>query len=188
MREKLIDMVKAGHVEQVVELCRSIGESVDLSGANLRGDNLSGADLTAANLAGADLRWAKLIRTDLTRANLEGANLKGANLKGARYDAETRWPEGFDFKNCGAIGPGANLNDADPEGLGFSGTPVSGSNLKAVKPKEAQQKKANLRGSKQTTADLSRLNLKGNKFGTVAGQANAPANPSAKASTPKPET
>ncbi|PON16428.1 hypothetical protein C2W62_18535 [Candidatus Entotheonella serta] len=47
----------------------------NLSGANLRSVNLSGADLWGADLSRADLSWA--------------------NLDNIRYDADTRWPDGF---------------------------------------------------------------------------------------------
>mgnify|MGYP002855351604 CR=1 FL=1 len=48
-------------------------------------ENLSEADLCEADLGG----W--------TGANPKGANLlKGVNLSGAKYNADTKWPEGFD--------------------------------------------------------------------------------------------
>jgi uncharacterized protein YjbI with pentapeptide repeats len=80
----------------------------DLTGANLAGAGLNRADLTGANLVGAILAGAYLIRAGLNRADLTGANLSvadltGANLTEARYDSQTKWPEGFDYKNSGAI-------------------------------------------------------------------------------------
>ena len=88
----------------------------DLTAANLRGANLYAADMTCAqlpmaNLCEADLRQATLYGADLYGADLrnaalEGAwlggadlceaNLAGSRLKHALYDADTRWPEGFD--------------------------------------------------------------------------------------------
>ena len=51
----------------------------------MNGANLSEADLCEADLGG----W--------TGANPKGANLlKGVNLSGAKYNADTKWPEGFD--------------------------------------------------------------------------------------------
>ena len=32
-----------------------------------------------------------------------GANPKGANLSGAKYNADTKWPEGFDPAAAGAV-------------------------------------------------------------------------------------
>jgi uncharacterized protein YjbI with pentapeptide repeats len=51
----------------------------------------------------AYLRGAILRGADLSCANLDGAWLRYADLRGARYDAETRWPAGFDPAARGAI-------------------------------------------------------------------------------------
>jgi hypothetical protein len=97
----------------------------DLSGANLVGVDLWHTNLQHARLRQADLAGAALIGTDLRGADLRGADLSGAKLfltpadllkwppggppppdphhprniltlTGARYDAATRWPQGFD--------------------------------------------------------------------------------------------
>ena len=47
--------------------------------------------LKGADLRGANLRWA----------NLRGANLRGADLREAKYNANTKWPEGFDPVTAG---------------------------------------------------------------------------------------
>jgi uncharacterized protein YjbI with pentapeptide repeats len=78
-----------------------------LLGANLQGARLISADLRGAilhrvDLQDADLGMADLRGADLRRANLEGAKLAGANLDGARYNADTKWPDGFDPKGTGA--------------------------------------------------------------------------------------
>lgn len=59
---------------------------VDMFGVNLRGADLRGADLSGVSILAADLREA---------------DLQGANLRGAIYDAETRFPEGFDPRSRG---------------------------------------------------------------------------------------
>jgi Pentapeptide repeats (8 copies) len=64
-----------------------------LEGAQFWGAVLSNAKLEHAHLAGANLRGAKL----------DGASLKNADLKGAIFDWDTKWPEGFDARGCGAI-------------------------------------------------------------------------------------
>lgn len=96
-------------------LCRSELRAADLRGADLRDlwltaarlsqadlqrARLSRADLTDARLAGADLRAVDLREATLAGADLRGADLRGAVLQGAdlteaRWDARTRWPEGF---------------------------------------------------------------------------------------------
>jgi Pentapeptide repeats (8 copies) len=85
--------------------------SANLDGALLGGASLEGAHLDGANLKGAWLQWSILKGADLKKANLEsaqlwgtnlrGANLDGAQLQGATYDADTVWPDGFDWKAAG---------------------------------------------------------------------------------------
>jgi hypothetical protein len=87
-------------------------QGADLTGVDLRGVNLRGAILSGCSLCNADLRGADLTGADLSDARLDGAKFKGAclsavdasrarglasaDLTGARYDAQTRWPDGFD--------------------------------------------------------------------------------------------
>jgi hypothetical protein len=87
--------------------------AVDLSGARLSGTTLRGARLSKVILKGADLTHADLSRAVLNGAVLQGAKLQGANLtaadltgaelKDALYDAQTRWPTGFDPQQHGAL-------------------------------------------------------------------------------------
>jgi uncharacterized protein YjbI with pentapeptide repeats len=56
----------------------------------------------AAVLRRAGMEGADLTRADLRGADLTGADL-GADLGDARYDANTRWPAGFDPRKHGAI-------------------------------------------------------------------------------------
>ena len=78
-----------------------------LTGADLRNADLSNTDLRETALTGSDLRGADLSGADLREAKLVGANLSTARLsrtwlQGARYDAPTRWPQGFDPKSHSA--------------------------------------------------------------------------------------
>lgn len=66
--------------------------------AILRREDLSGKDLRGVDLRGADVREARLIGTDL-----RGARLDAARFDGARYDSATKWPEGFDAADSGAV-------------------------------------------------------------------------------------
>ena len=63
-------------------------QNADLSGMDLSGANLKDANLQDANLqaVGDDLQW-----------------LADANLQGAIYDSTTRFPDGFDVGQSGAI-------------------------------------------------------------------------------------
>jgi uncharacterized protein YjbI with pentapeptide repeats len=83
-------------------------------GANLRGANLGSADMEAVFLPNADLRGATLSGSDMNSARLTGADLRGADLRrttdlgtgdltGARYNAQTRWPQGFNPVKAGAV-------------------------------------------------------------------------------------
>jgi hypothetical protein len=83
-------------------------ERTNLEGANLGGANLGRTNLGGANLEKANLWWADLGGADLGRTNLEGANLRGvdlsrANLSGATYKADTKWPDGFNPEQAGAV-------------------------------------------------------------------------------------
>jgi uncharacterized protein YjbI with pentapeptide repeats len=102
--------------ERGVVLCRvdrNTLEGADLSGTNLPYAALTGANLHLASLRrarlwgaeliGADLRGADLRGANLGHANLEGAKLAGINLDGCRYNASTRWPDGFDPSEWGAL-------------------------------------------------------------------------------------
>jgi hypothetical protein len=72
--------------------------SSNTMGLSLRGQDLRGEDLKDAFLDDVDLS-----DTDLRGVDLSGASLDGAHLAGARYDAQTRWPEGFDPAQHGAV-------------------------------------------------------------------------------------
>lgn len=75
----------------------------DLADAFLSDADLSDADLRGVDFAGADLDGAILTNADLRGANLESANLTNVRLLRARYDAHTRWPQGFDPVKAGAV-------------------------------------------------------------------------------------
>jgi uncharacterized protein YjbI with pentapeptide repeats len=102
-------------------------EEVCLLGATMSGTNLVGANLSrahlewaflvTANLQNANLAGARLMGAELESANLAHANLIGTDLRetrltwtrlrGARYNADTRWPEGFDPVAAGAVSVGS---------------------------------------------------------------------------------
>jgi Pentapeptide repeats (8 copies) len=86
--------------------------ALDLSGSVLPGARLGWARLAGADLRGADLRGTSLQHAQLAGVHLEqsllcgtqfqGADLRGAHLAGARASADTRWPDGFDWRAAGA--------------------------------------------------------------------------------------
>ncbi|HVZ32337.1 MAG TPA: glycogen debranching protein GlgX [Polyangiaceae bacterium] len=70
------------------------------------------ACLDQADFSHANLEQAKLFGADLRGAVLTGASLHRADLRGARYDARTRWPEGFLPEDAGTVlvrGPATEL-------------------------------------------------------------------------------
>ena len=122
-----------------------------------------GADWSGQALAALDLSKAKLCRSDLRGSDLSQCNLEGADLRLARYDAATRWPEGFNHCESGAVGPGARLsgvylNNADLRGMDLrgstvlmgtylSGSDLSGAILDGVRLAGADLRQAVLRGA-----------------------------------------
>jgi len=97
---KFIAMMGLGDTD----LNEAIAESADLSeaymaGAILRGANLSSARVEEADLTAADLRKTVLEFSDLEKADLSNTSrilLSTVNLTDALYDADTKWPDGFD--------------------------------------------------------------------------------------------
>ena len=88
---------------EVVRLSNQSLRGVNLSAADMSGRDLIGADLTGANLSGAVLSGAQLDGANLRGTNLNNADLTNASLIGAEYDANTRWPEGFNPDEAGAV-------------------------------------------------------------------------------------
>lgn len=92
VREEPIGLIKSGHVKQAVELCQSLGETVDLSGGaftevNFCGAHLAGAALIKTNLFGADLSRVNLSGAQLERVVLEfnGPGDRGSSVSGVLF-------------------------------------------------------------------------------------------------------
>jgi uncharacterized protein YjbI with pentapeptide repeats len=64
----------------------------------LTGALFEGADLREVSFMGADLQDAQFLGADLT-----GASFGGADLRGAVYNQGTKWPDGFDPLDYGAL-------------------------------------------------------------------------------------
>ena len=96
-----------------------------------------GADWSGKIIAAINLQGARLSRADLRGTDLSNCNLENADLKLAKYNRQTRWPQDFDYKKSGAIGPGAKLDAMflsgadlrymDLRGASCMGTYLSGS-------------------------------------------------------------
>lgn len=88
---------------------RTCLRGADLNGADLRRADIGGADFSGAVLAGADLRGVRGAsrianrETLLLGADLTDARLGGADLKDALYDADTRFPHGFNPDRAGLV-------------------------------------------------------------------------------------
>lgn len=85
------------------DLQRTVFFGANLQNARLMGTRLNGALIQYAQLQGAVLLGADLRNAYLMGTNVEGANLAGSHFEGAIYNSTTRWPEGFDPKQQGAI-------------------------------------------------------------------------------------
>lgn len=103
-----------GAVMRGADLSHATLFAANLNGADMRAANLEDALLWEADLSGADLRdsqlsfksWGRVffMEADLRGADLQGAtNLDWVYLDRARYDASTRWPQGFDPAEFGAV-------------------------------------------------------------------------------------
>ncbi|QNI87394.1 pentapeptide repeat-containing protein [Synechococcus sp. ROS8604] len=93
--------------------------TTDARGANWRGQSLGTTDFSGAALC----------RVDLRGCDLSGCNLEGADLRLARYDRATIWPERFEVRSSGAVGPGAKLNGAFLNGTDLRGMDLRGASL-----------------------------------------------------------
>jgi len=100
-------------------------QKANLNAARLDGLAFQRVSFQNATLKGASLRKAKGI-ADVQNSDFRGADLRGAvfvcdvyymtgcRLQGAKYDADTRWPQGFDVSASGAILTPADEPDASP--------------------------------------------------------------------------
>ena len=88
-----------------------------------------GADWSGLVLGSIDLSGALLCRVDLRGSDLSSCVLEGADLRLARYDSKTVFPEGFEIRSTGAVGPGARLNGAFLNGANLRDMDLRGSNL-----------------------------------------------------------
>jgi uncharacterized protein YjbI with pentapeptide repeats len=157
-------------------LIRADLTQTDLAGANLAGADLRGASLDRAILKDANLTGACLARVDLSGADLSGADLTDAKMQGVRYDRHTIFPDNFNYKSSGAIGPGARLNgaqlntanlryfdlqDANLLGAYLGGADLTGANLQGVRLSQADMRRAFLTGACLRNAGLNGANLAG---------------------------
>jgi hypothetical protein len=93
-----------------------------LDGAWLERANFNGASFRGASLVNANLRGANLENCNLRAVDFTGADLEGVNMLDAKFDAETKWPNGFSVQNAiynGAVevATSAPATSADPVGV-----------------------------------------------------------------------
>jgi len=120
-----------------------------------------GADWRNKQLGEIDLSKARLCRVDLRGVDLQSCQLEGTDLRLARYDRQTMWPDGFDFRSCGAIGPQATLNGSFLNSADLSGMDLEGASLMGAYLSGANLSGACLRGARLAGADLRHALLRG---------------------------
>ena len=155
-------------------------QSANFSGANLSSANLSGTSLSGTNLSSATLGSSTTVSnsTSFANANLFGASINGlglstvgsGNLSGLMSGSITgtpSLPSGWWTTPSGGylVGSGANLQNANLEGVTFSSPNFSGVDLQnatfygAILPSanfaNADLSGANLQGAQLKNADLS---------------------------------
>lgn len=121
------------------------------------------------SLRGRDLRYAVLDRSDLHRVDFTGVDLSGASLKETRLEeAKFCLPLRVFPRKCSEFS-GANLKEANLQGVDFWGAKLDGAQLAFVRLqgadfRNAQLEGANLSFAQLQGADLSLANLKGAKL------------------------
>ena len=101
---------------------------------------------------------------DFRDVDISQCELEGIDLEYALFDDNTIWPFFFDYKNCGAIGPKANLQGINLSGVNLQGANLQGANLQHVNLEggclirvilwNANLMYANLQGANLLGADL----------------------------------
>jgi uncharacterized protein YjbI with pentapeptide repeats len=87
--------------------------------------------------------------------------MSSARLKLALYDDQTVWPEEFNHKSAGAIGPGANLSGIFLNAANLRGVNLRGCNLRGAYLSGVDLTEANLEGAALSGANLQNAFLTG---------------------------
>ena len=95
-----------------------------------------------------------------------------ANLSGAWFDHTTIWPEGFDFLNSGAFGPGvdfrslnlSNFRSGPAMYANFEGTNLTGKHLQGSDYTGANFRNANLTNTLSRNSTFHNTNLTNTNF------------------------
>ncbi|MAA77978.1 MAG: hypothetical protein CL916_01865, partial [Deltaproteobacteria bacterium] len=139
--------------------CGAIGPHANLSNTDLSGLDLSDLDLSKANFSNANLTDINLSNAIICGAFFSNTDVHSSNLSNAIYDANTQWPDGFDYQNCGAIGPYANRTGIDLSFADLSGVDLSNANLTKAILTGANLSQTKLHGSNLSHANLERTIL-----------------------------
>ncbi len=161
---ELTERMKAAPSKLIELLEAHKGQRLDLRGASLSGFSLSGMDLSNADMTGADLEFSDLYGTDLSNADLTDAGLRNA-----RFDDETRWPPYFDFRMCGAIGPGAICRGYQADSVEYlpanlACADLTGARLIAIELQEGDLRSTRLCGASVTGAEFIEVDMRGADF------------------------
>jgi hypothetical protein len=102
-RVSLMGVQLEGSVLAGMQLRRALLRNTVLHRARLSHVQLQGAILRDVQLECAILRDVQLQGAILRGVQLEGAILEEVQLEGARCDADTVWPDGFDWRAAGVL-------------------------------------------------------------------------------------
>ncbi len=111
------------------------------------------------SLRGRDLRYAVLDRSDLHRVDFTGVDLRGASLKETRLEeAKFCLPLKVFPRTCSEF-TGADLKEANLQGIDFWGANLKGAQLAFVRLEGADFRNAQLEGADLSFAELKEANL-----------------------------
>lgn len=128
----------------------------------LRGCSLESAKMQKISLEGCELRFSRLLRTNLCDATFTDCAFVDCKWTDALYNSNTVWPEGFDPRASGALGPGAVYRNRDFEELkhfNLSGADLSGADLERCKFIKRDLSRANLSRGRLSFCDFTHANL-----------------------------
>jgi formylglycine-generating enzyme required for sulfatase activity/uncharacterized protein YjbI with pentapeptide repeats len=124
------------------------------NGSNFRNASMKGGDSVGAKYIGANFEGANLTGRNLSGANLTDANLTGTVLTRSWFSSGTIWPEGFDYLNSGAWGPGVDFTKLDISSFDGNLKSVTNANFEGLNLDNKRFHKGTFNGSNFRNASM----------------------------------